>query len=75
MVDLRALRAQAIEPGACVTPSNNLANLILVPTQDPFLDTEAIMGQRATFDVAGAILFAAILISISHSIRAALRDA
>ena len=44
MVDLWALRAQAVEPGACATPSMNLAHLIMVLFVDLFWDAEAIYG-------------------------------
>lgn len=44
MVDLWALRAQAVEPGAGATPSMNLAHLIMVLYVDLFWHAEAIYG-------------------------------
>lgn len=44
MVDLWALHAQAVEPGACATPSMNLAHLMMVLFVDLFWDAEAIYG-------------------------------
>jgi len=44
MVDLLALRAQAVELGTCATPSNDLVRLTMVHVEDLFWDAIAIHG-------------------------------